>query len=195
VPGHIFDPRHAHRLDEPERLRLLPPDVIVELLHLTGSETVVDYGAGTGAFTLPVARALPHGRVVAVDLSQELLAKLREKLDPELAEHIELVHTVTNEIPLADAAADVVLGVNVLHEIADQAKALAEIRRVLKPGGRFVCVDWTANDRPVGPPRAHMLTLPDARSLLEAVGLEVKEMREPGGRLPYHYVVVGAAPH
>ena len=63
-----FDPARAHVLDAPERERYLPTDVIVALLDLQGDETVVDYGAGTGRITIPVAHLLRDGgRVVAVD--------------------------------------------------------------------------------------------------------------------------------
>jgi len=55
-----FDPRHAGRLEEPVRLEALPRGTVVALLRLDGAETVVEYGAGTGAYTLAVAEAVPH---------------------------------------------------------------------------------------------------------------------------------------
>ena len=56
-----FDPGHADRLENPERLVELPPANVVALLELRGDETVVDYGAGTGMYTVPIAQALPQG--------------------------------------------------------------------------------------------------------------------------------------
>lgn len=172
----------------------MPDDIVLGLLKLTGAETVVDYGAGTGTFALPVADALPRGRVVAVDLSRELLDRLRDKVASHLTERIEIVHTTTNDIPLPDGSADAVLAVNVLHEIADEPEALAEIRRVLKPGGRFVVVDWAAIERPVGPSADHVLSLDQARALVGSMGLPIAEAREPGGPLPYHFTITAEAP-
>ena len=56
-----FDPGHADRLENPQRLVELPPENVVALLDLRGDETVVDYGAGTGMYTVPIAAALPRG--------------------------------------------------------------------------------------------------------------------------------------
>jgi len=87
-----FDPANAHNLENPERLRELPPATVVHLLQLEGAETVVDYGAGTGMYTIPIARALPHGRVIAVEAYPQLLEMLTTKLaGSELAARIALV--------------------------------------------------------------------------------------------------------
>ncbi len=78
--GHKFDPRNVARLDDPARLDYEPPARVLGLLELSGDETVVDYGAGVGYTTLPLAAALPRGRVVAVDAHAELLDELRRRL-------------------------------------------------------------------------------------------------------------------
>jgi predicted O-methyltransferase YrrM len=62
-----FDPAHWDRLENPQRLVELPPAVLVTLLDLHGDETVVDFGAGTGLYDLPLAEALPAGRLLAVE--------------------------------------------------------------------------------------------------------------------------------
>jgi hypothetical protein len=62
-----FDPQRAGRLADPARLAALPQAAVVSLLRLTGDETVVDYGAGTGVYTIPIAEALPGGCVIAVE--------------------------------------------------------------------------------------------------------------------------------
>ena len=64
---HKFDPASVAKLERPERQRFLPNERVVSLLDLTGSETVVDYGAGSGVLSIPVARSLPEGIVYAVD--------------------------------------------------------------------------------------------------------------------------------
>ncbi len=110
-----FDPGNAHKLEDPQRLVELPPAVVIDLLQLEGAETVVDYGAGTGMYTIPLARALPHGHVVAVDAYAELLQRLRAKLDDGLRSRVQVVHTEADRVPLADGGADRVLLINVLH--------------------------------------------------------------------------------
>ncbi len=191
--GHRFDPTQFAKLEDPARLDWQHPDAVVDLLGLTGVETVVDYGAGTGVYTLPIAAALPRGRVVAVDLSRELLDILESKLTPELAERAQVVETRANEVPLPDGAAEVVLAVNVWHELYDDIEALAEIRRLLARDGRLVVVDWAAIDRPVGPPAEHVLSLAQSEAVVASMGLQVWRSRAPGAPLPYHYALVAGA--
>ncbi|HMK91718.1 MAG TPA: methyltransferase domain-containing protein [Thermoleophilia bacterium] len=208
--GHKFDPKNVARLDDPARLDFQHPDTILGLLQPRPGETIVDYGCGVGFMTLPLAAALPRGRVVAVDMSDELLDVLRARLDawrsgppaggpthqPEAAatrdaaDRVEVVHTGANAVPLPDAAADAVLTVNLWHEIYDERPALDEIARLLAPHGRLVIVDWAKVERPAGPPAGHVLTLDEALVVVESLGLSVAVAHQPGTLFPYHYAIV-----
>jgi ubiquinone/menaquinone biosynthesis C-methylase UbiE len=185
-----FDPKHAGRLEEPARLEALPRAAVVLLLRLEGAETVVDYGAGTGTYTVAVAEAVPHGRVIAVEALPQLAEMLRDKITPELAERLEIVETDANVVPAADAVADRVLMVDVLHHLYDEPGALTEVVRLLRPGGLFVVVDWGDRERPVGPPLNHVLGLAAVRDIVRVMGLGEIEAHEPGTELPHHLVVV-----
>jgi ubiquinone/menaquinone biosynthesis C-methylase UbiE len=191
--GHRFDPAKFAKLEDPDRLAWQHPDAVVDLLGLTGVETVVDYGAGTGVYTLPIAAALPRGRVIAVDLSRDLLDILESKLTPELAARVQIVATKANEVPLPDGTAEVVLAVNVWHELYDETGALAEMRRLLAPDGRLVIVDWAPIERPVGPPADHVLSLESTEAVVRSMGLHVRRVRAPSPPLPYHYAVVAGS--
>ncbi len=187
-----FNPEHAERLEDPARLEALPREAVVSLLRLRGAETVVDYGAGTGVYTVPVAASLPHGRVIALEALPRLAGLLRERLTPDLAGRLELVESDQNAIPLPDESADRVLMVDVLHHLHDQPEALREVARVLRPGGLFVIVDWGDVERPVGPPLDHVLGLTAVREIIDGMGLEEIEVHEPGDGLAYHLAVVAA---
>ena len=186
-----FDPTHAPNLEDPSRLEALPPARVVELARLGGAETVVDYGAGTGVYTVALAEALPDGRVIAVEALPQLVQRLREKITPELEKRVSVCETGDNVVPLDSGEADRVVMVDVLHHLHDQPEALREVARVLRPGGLFVVVDWGDTDRPVGPPRDHVLGLAAIRDILAGMGLEVDEAHEPGDLLRYHVVAVG----
>ena len=185
-----FDPQHAGRLEDPARLAALPQAAVVSLLRLAGTETVVDYGAGTGIYTVAVAKAVLNGRVIAVEALPRLTEMLRAKLTPELADRLELVETDTNSVPVPDAVADRVVMVDVLHHLYDQPEALAEVTRLLRPGGLFVVVDWGDHERPVGPPLEHVLGLAKVRDVVSSMGLSEVEAHEPGTLLPYHLTMV-----
>ncbi len=187
-----FQPEHAGRLEDPARLAALPPSAVVELLRLRGDETVVDYGAGTGVYTVVVAEAVPDGRVVAVDALPRLAEMLRAKLTPDLAARLEVVETDDNTVPVPDGTADRVVMVDVLHHLYDQPGALAEVTRLLRPGGLFVVVDWGDKERPIGPPLGHVLPLAGARDVIAGMGLKEVEAHEPGTLLPHHLALVAA---
>lgn len=194
--GHTFDPRHAARLDDPARLDYLPPGEVLGLLELTGDETVVDYGAGLGYTALPLAAALPRGRVVAVDRSAELLEELRRRLPgaagggAETPAPVELVHTTDNRVPLPDGSADAILAVNLWHEIYDERPALDELRRLLAPRGTLLIVDWAPVERPAGPPAAYVISLEQALAVTTAMDLAADAVWPAGTLFAYHYAIV-----
>jgi SAM-dependent methyltransferase len=216
--GHKFDPKNVARLDDPARLDYQPVRDVLGLLELNGDETVVDYGAGVGYLTLPLAAALPRGRVVAVDMSAELLAELGERLrgrvnqvaapttdstmrtadgaprttDGAAAadERVELVHTTDNRVPLPDGSADAIVAVNLWHEIYDEPAALDELRRLLTPGGRLAIVDWAIVERPIGPRADHMLSLDQALAVTDGMDLAATAVHPAGSLFPYHYAIV-----
>jgi ubiquinone/menaquinone biosynthesis C-methylase UbiE len=209
--GHKFDPKNVARLDDPARLDYQPVRDVLGLLELTGDETVVDYGAGVGYLTLPLAAALPRGRVVAVDMSAELLEELGERPHGQASrgatrgtdgatrvsdgaaaadERVELVHTTDNRVPLPDGSADAIVAVNLWHEIYDEPTALDELRRLLTPGGRLAIVDWATVERPIGPAAAHMLSLDQALAVTDGMGLAATAVHPAGSLFPYHYAIV-----
>jgi ubiquinone/menaquinone biosynthesis C-methylase UbiE len=180
-----FDPSRASALDAPERERYLPGARLVQLLELSGDELVVDYGAGSGRLTIAVADELPGGRVLAVDESDEMFAILSERL--AAIERAEAVLISGNRVPLDDASADRVLAVNLLHEVRGES-ALAEMRRLVAPGGFVLVVDWErGRERESGPPDELLYSADEAAAELESAGFAV-ESAEAG--LPYHYALI-----
>ena len=188
--GHKFDPKNVARLDDPARLDYQPVGDVLGLLELTGDETVVDYGAGTGVYSIGIAEALPRGLLIAVEALPELVEQLRARLSPELAERVEVVQTDENRVPVEDGSADRVVMVDVLHHLWDQPDALAEVVRLLRPGGLFVVVDWGDKERPIGPPLGHVLGLAAVRDIISSMGLDEVEAHEPGTRLTHHLAAV-----
>jgi ubiquinone/menaquinone biosynthesis C-methylase UbiE len=190
-----FDPSHASKLENPERLVELPPAKLIGLLRLTGAETVVDFGAGAGMYSLPIAEALPHGTLYAVDEQQVLLDQLRLKLSERpLAGRVRPLLTVENHVPLPDGAGDRVLMINVLHHIFDEPTALAEVGRLLRPGGLLVLAEFARMDRPVGPPNDHVLAADQLHAVIEGMGLKELATYEPGEIGLYHVAIVAERP-
>lgn len=190
-----FDPGNASKLENPDRLVELPPANLVKLLDVTGAETVVDFGAGTGMYSLPIADALPDGLLIAVDEQQVLLDRLRDKLAAHpSAGRVDIVLTQGGRAPLPDGIADRLLMINVLHHVYDEPEVLAEVVRLLAPGGLLVDAEFARMDRPVGPPNDHVLALADVRAALTALGLREVSVHLPGEIGRYHIAVVAQKP-
>jgi SAM-dependent methyltransferase len=187
-----FDPQHAARLEDPARLAALPPSAVVSLLRLHGNETIVDYGAGTGVYTIAMAGAVPGGLVVAVEAAPRLAEMLRTRITPDLEDRVQLIQTDINAVPLLNGGADRVVMVDVLHHVYDQPAALMEVVRLLRVGGLFLVVDWGDCERPLGPPPGHSLGLAAVRNVVAGMGLREIEAHEPGSFFPYHLVVLAA---
>ena len=184
-----FDPARASTLDAAEREQYLPTGQLIALLELTGAETVLDYGAGTGRLALAAAAALPRGRIVAVDESAEMLVHLQQRLGGTANAEVALISA--NRVPLRDGEADRILAVNLLHEIRGEG-ALSEMRRILAAEGILLVVDWErGRPRPGGPPDQLLYTAAEAASELRSAGFETAEI--PAG-LPYHFAIRATPP-
>ena len=155
-----FDWEKAHRLEDPQRLQWTPPDEIIERLAIAPGMAIADIGAGTGFFSLPFARAVgSSGTVWAVDLQPELLRLLGEKLcregDPG---NLRPIEGEARRTGLPSGACDLVFLANVWHELDEPASVLAEVRRILRAGGRIAIMDWRADvPPPPGPPADHRI--------------------------------------
>jgi ubiquinone/menaquinone biosynthesis C-methylase UbiE len=126
-------------LDHPARLRYRNPGATLGLLGLFGGMTVLDLGCGTGLFTAEMARMVgAEGTVHAVDLQPAMLALARTRMEKlGLAAQVQFHAVGAYDLPLRDSSVDVAALIAVLGEIPDRSHALAEIRRVLKPGARL----------------------------------------------------------
>jgi len=111
--------------------------------RLKGDELVLDVGAGSGFFSLLVAERLESGKVICLDASSAMLDHLdrRAKLKGLGARVRTLVSDATSA-GIDDGSVDLVISCFVLHELKEPEAAVAEMRRVLKPGGRVAIIDF-----------------------------------------------------
>lgn len=110
---------------------------------LQGDETILDLGAGPGIVALAMVEKVPRGRVLALDLSEEMLARLRANAQARgLSDRVETVHADAVHTGLEDDSVDLVTSNVLLHELVDLTPLFAELLRVLKPGGRVVLRDF-----------------------------------------------------
>ena len=116
-------------------------DRILELARLRAGDRLLDIGAGTGLLALAACARVK--RVFALDVSQAMCGHLERKLSRLGVDNAEVVVDSATALPLADGGVDVVVSNYCFHHLRDRekARALAQIRRVLRPGGRLVFAD------------------------------------------------------
>lgn len=167
-----FRPSQMHRLEDPDRKNWLPSGDILACLGLQPRSTVADIGAGTGYFALPMAAAVgAAGRVFAVDVSPEMLARLREKLAEAGLANVVCVEAEASATTLPALSCDCVFLANVWHEFDDHSAVLAEAHRILSPSGRIAILDWRPDVEPGhGPPVEHRISAESARQSLAQAG-------------------------
>lgn len=153
---------------------------------------VLDLGCGQGNYTLALAAAVgPEGVVYAVDLWEEGLAKLREAAAIRGFSQVRpLLADGRGPLPLETASVDLVLLATVLHDLVaagTAAEALAEVARLLKPGGTLAIVEFKKMEGPPGPPRHLRLAPEEVKHLVEPYGFRPSREEEVG---PYNYLML-----
>jgi ubiquinone/menaquinone biosynthesis C-methylase UbiE len=141
-----FGERHARRgpmpfsqasiLEHPLRPLLHPVRSTLEKFRFKPGDTVLELGPGIGYFTVEASRMVgPEGRILCLDMQPEMIGALCGRLDERDVANARPMVGNALSLPLADDSVDAAYLVTVLGEIPDRPRAIAELRRVLRPGG------------------------------------------------------------
>ncbi len=175
----VMSVAHADWLTRPERDEEEQPDRVVEALKIPKGATVVDLGAGVGYFTLRLAKHVgPTGRVLAVDIQQGMLDRLAANLDGKSINNVESILASADNPGLPLGEVDLVLVVDVYHELAHPEKTLEHVRRSLKPGGRVVLIEYRKEDPTIPIHPLHKMTVEEVRGELEPMGFRLADLFE-----------------
>ncbi|HEX8916633.1 MAG TPA: methyltransferase domain-containing protein [Humisphaera sp.] len=187
VMGHLG----AGWLERPEREREEQPRRAIEMMALRPTDVVADIGAGSGYFSFRIAALVPRGKVLAVDIQQEMLDLVAKRAKEAGVANVEPVLGTITDPKLPDAGVDVVLMVDAYHEFDHPQEMMTAIVKALKPGGRVVQIEYRGEDPDVPIKRLHKMTEAQAKLEMAAVGLEFVE-NKPG--LPQQHLLVFRKP-
>ena len=137
--GEAYSASGAIFLDNPIRRLIQPPTELVEKLDINPTDALVDFGCGPGYYTIELAKKAK--KVVAVDLSSEMLKKAKRKAEKTGVKNIEFMQSDGRNLQLEDGSVDLILLVTVYHEVGDGEVVLKEFGRVLKQDGKLVIVE------------------------------------------------------
>lgn len=152
----------------------LEPQNIIEQFELQSGMRVADLGAGTGALSILLARAVGEaGKVYAIEVQKSILERLKKEAREARVHNVEALWGDIERVHgthLGNASVDAAVASNVLFQVEDKAGFTAEVKRILKPGGKLLLVDWTDSFNSMGPHKDHVVPEQSARSLLEGAG-------------------------
>jgi ubiquinone/menaquinone biosynthesis C-methylase UbiE len=160
-------------LDAQNRVARLKIDEAVAVLKLQPGDVVADIGAGSGLFTLPLAQAVPAGRVYAVDIDQGLVDHIAKKASEAKAANVRAVLGAFTDPKLPARDVDVAFIYDVLHHIEDRAGYLKNLAPYLKRGGRIAVIDFFPELGPHKNDPKLQITREQTKAWMAAAGLKV----------------------
>jgi len=184
----VMGPGGMPWLERPEREEEEQPKLVLDALGLKGGETVVDFGAGSGYYTFRLAKIVgARGAVIAVDIEPKMLEFIRQRAARENLTNVGLVQSTETDPKLPRNRVDVVLLVDVYHELSFPYEVMSKIRDALKPNGRVVLIEFRAEDPSVPIRPVHKMSEAQAVKEMQAVGLKQIETIES---LPIQHLFV-----
>lgn len=169
----------------------LNPEQVLNQLELAGNMLAADFGCGVGGWAIPLANKLKDGRVYAIDVQEDALSGLKMKADMAKVNNIKTIRADLEgglKGPgslIQNSLLDLVLMTNLLFQAKNRKIIFEEAKRVLKPGGRILVVDWKS-DSQVGPPEGRID--PGAvKTMARDLGLSFEKEVAAGN---YHYGLV-----
>ena len=170
------------------------PDMVIDFLGNLEGKTVADIGAGTGFFSMRLAREADH--VIAIDIDPKLVSYLDSvrllQLPPNYAERLEPRLATPDDPLLRPEETDAVVIANTYMYIADRANYLKTLMQGMKPGAEILIIDFKKKRTPVGPDSRYRVTLFQVETELERAGFT--DIRTNDRLLDWQYLVLARKP-
>jgi ubiquinone/menaquinone biosynthesis C-methylase UbiE len=181
-------------LDDPARDAYQKPHEVVMALDLKEGERIADIGAGSGYFSLRFAQHVgATGQVLAVDINPEMIVHLNQRIRDAAAANIRTILALPDDPLLAASSVDRVFICETWHHIGNHPQYLGQLRKVLKPGGQVIIIDFQRKAMTVGPPAEMRVAREDVVREFEQSGFRLAKEHT---FLPYQYFLVfTVAPH
>jgi SAM-dependent methyltransferase len=179
-------------LERRERELEEDPDLAMRLIRVPRGSTVADLGAGSGYFTVRLARAVGNnGKVYAVDIQAGMLTLLQQAVSRQRLTNVIPVLATPDDPRLPAESLDLVLMVDVYHELSAPQVTLGHLKRALKPGGRLVLLEYRAEDPAVPILPEHKMTKAQVKLEVEHEGFRQQRVYDD---LPRQHLIVFTRP-
>jgi len=174
VMGHLG----AGWLERPKREKEERTDLLIQNMGLKKGDQVADVGAGSGYFSFRMAELVPEGKVLAVDISPQMLGIVRAKIASKKVNNVKPVLSTIKDIKLPANSIDCVLIVDAYHEFSHPREMAQSIFDALREKGRLVLIEYRMEDPTVPIKLLHKMTQKQAIKEISQVGLVWKKTLE-----------------
>ena len=186
--AHVMGPGGIPWLERPQREDEENPTKCIQALELKEGDVVADLGAGSGYYTFRMAPKVgATGKILAVDIEEKMLAELKKRIEKEKLQNVETIQCTETDPKLPAAGVDLVLMVDVYHELAFPYEVMMAVRKSLKPGGRVVLVEFRKEDPKVPIKEVHKMSEEQIKKEMAVVGLTHQKTI---GVLPWQHIAV-----
>jgi ubiquinone/menaquinone biosynthesis C-methylase UbiE len=159
-------------------------------LGLTENMIVADLGAGTGYYSVAAGALVPKGKVYAVEVQKEFLPTIKNKAREAHLNNVECLWGNIEKLggtKIRDNLVDVVIASNILFQVENRDGFLEEIKRILKPGGKVLLVDWSDASSALGASFQNLVPKNKAREMFEQKSFEYERAVDTGA---HHYGMI-----
>ena len=178
-------------LENPARDAYQKPHEVVMSLGLKEGETIADIGAGSGYFAFRFSHHVgDNGRVYAVDINPDMIVYMNRRIRDMKVKNVVTVLAAPDDPLLMDASIDRFFICETWHHIENKTQYLALMKKMLKPGGQVIMLDYQQKDLPIGPPNEMKVAREDVIKQMQAAGFKLEKENT---FLPYHYVLIFTA--
>ena len=175
-------------LVRPERIAEENPDGALDAMNLRPGMTIADLGSGVGYMTLRMAKRVgPTGKIYGVDLQPGMLAELVKNAKDNGISNVESILGEPADPKLPAGQIDLILMVDVYHEVSQPQAMLRKIRQALKPDGRLVLLEYRAEDPSIPINPEHKMTVDQVRREIEPEGFR---LLDPIETLPRQHLLI-----
>jgi arsenite methyltransferase len=181
---------YMNALEDPKRDQYQKPHEVLTALKINPGEVIADIGAGTGYFTFRLAHFVADkGRVYAVDVSPDMIRHINRRIRDTKATNVVSILAEVDDPLLPERSVNRIFICDVWHHVENQTKYLSLMKKLLKPGGEIVMIDFHKKELPLGPPMQMKIAREDLIKQMEGNGFRLTQEHK---FLPYQYFLVFA---
>jgi ubiquinone/menaquinone biosynthesis C-methylase UbiE len=151
---------------------------------------VADLGAGSGFYAIPAAEMVSKGKVYAIEIQKDFLITIKNKAAEARLHNVECLLGDVEKIggtKMKDGVVDAAIASNILFQVEDKDKFIKEAKRILKPGGKLLLIDWSDNSSSIGTGFDKIISKNKAREMFEKEGFSWQRDIDAGA---HHYGII-----